>query len=351
MLKVEKKVIGNLEKCYAMAVLKYQGKDHFLVAAEKANQCRMYSLGGELEEVVWNEPGGVMTMVQVPETDGQFLATHKFYSPNDSKEARIIIAEPKGKNDWMVRTLVNLPFVHRFDIIQKNGVSYLLACTLQSDHEYKDDFRSPGKVYAAVLPADLSGLDEEHPLKMKVIKDGMTRNHGYCRCSKDGRDGSVISCEEGVFWFEAPDAPRGEWKIEQLSDEAASDAMLIDLDGDGEEELFTMLPFHGDTIRIYKKCGNAYAAVYEYPEKLEFLHAISGGNISGEPTVVVGHRKGERRLLAFRSDKKGGYTAECLDEHTGAANLLHYTDGSKEMLLATNREIDEIAMYTLQEKE
>ena len=128
-------------------------------------------------------------------------------------------------------------------------------------------------------------------------------------------------------------------KIEQLCDEAASEAMLIDLDGDGEEELFTMLPFHGDTIRIYKKCGNAYAAVYEYPEKLEFLHAISGGNISGEPTVVVGHRKGERRLLAFRSDKKGGYTAECLDEHTGAANLLHYTDGSKEMLLATNREI------------
>ena len=127
--------------------------------------------------------------------------------------------------------------------------------TLKSDHEYKDDFRSPGKVYAAVLPADLSGLDEEHPLKMKVIKDGMTRNHGYCRCSKDGRDGSVISCEEGVFWFEAPDAPRGEWKIEQLSDEAASDAMLIDLDGDGEEELFTMLPFHGDTIRILKNAG------------------------------------------------------------------------------------------------
>ena len=139
--------------------------------------------------------------------------------------------------------------------------------------------------------------------------------------------------------------------IDAVSYTHLSEAMLIDLDGDGEEELFTMLPFHGDTIRIYKKCGNAYAAVYEYPEKLEFLHAISGGNISGEPTVVVGHRKGERRLLAFRSDKKGGYTAECLDEHTGAANLLHYTDGSKEMLLATNREIDEIAMYTLQEKE
>lgn len=46
-------------------------------------------------------------MVQVPGSDGQFLATHKFYSPNDSKEAKIILAYPED-GEWKVRTLAEL---------------------------------------------------------------------------------------------------------------------------------------------------------------------------------------------------------------------------------------------------
>mgnify|MGYP000075570163 FL=1 len=52
-------------------------------------------------------------MVQVPGSDGQFLATHKFYSPNDSKEAKIILAYPED-GEWKVRTLAELPFVSSF---------------------------------------------------------------------------------------------------------------------------------------------------------------------------------------------------------------------------------------------
>ena len=100
-MKVKKKVIGNLEKCYSIAPLSYQGKDYMLVAAEKVNQCRLYGLDGKLADVIWEGPGGTMSMVQIPNTDGIFLATQRFYSPNDSKDAKIVMVSP-GESGWSV---------------------------------------------------------------------------------------------------------------------------------------------------------------------------------------------------------------------------------------------------------
>lgn len=347
-MKVEKKVISNLTKCYSIAPLHYQGKDHFLVAAEKVDKCLLFDLDGNQEDVVWNEPGGVMTMVQVPGTDGQFLATHKFYSPNDSKEAKIVIVTPVEKGNWEVRTLTNLPFVHRFDILERNGVRYLIACALKSGHEYKDDWRFPGKVYAAVLPDDLSGFDEDHPLPLTVLKDNMLKNHGYYRAEEEGVITSVISCDSGVYQFLPPEHPDGEWEIRTLITDPASDGLLLDFDGDGEKELAVLSPFHGDTVRFYKKKNGTYVLDYEFEEKREFLHSIYGGMLCGKPTLVTGHRKGQRDLMAFQySTEKNDYVMECIDRDCGSANVYHYVKDGKDMLVSANREIDEVALYSI----
>lgn len=348
-MKVNKKIMKELNKCYSIAPLSYKGRDHILVAAEKQDSCYLFDVDGNFEETVWEGPGGVMTMVAVPGTDGQFLATQRFYSPNDSKDAGIVIVTPDGEGHWQVRTLIELPFVHRFDILTRNGVHYLIACALKSGHEFKDDWSKPGKVFGAVLPEDLSGFDEDHQLEMTVVKDGLLKNHGYCRVETGGIEASLVCSNDGVFLFVPPEQADGTWEVNMLLDVPASDGVWLDMDGDGERELAIISPFHGSDIIFYKKKGELCEEVYRYGEPAEFAHAIYGGMLGGEPAVVIGHRQGKRNLIAFRYDKAaGGYIHEYLDEDCGPANIYHFIKDGKDVIVSTNREINEIAMYTVE---
>lgn len=341
---MKKKIMAELEKCYSIAPLMYQGKPHFLVAAEKKDRCILFDSNGREETTIWEGPGGAMSMVQIPGSDGEFLATHQFYSPNDSKEAKIILATPSENGSWTVRTLVNLPFVHRFDILTAGGKNYLFACTLKSGHEYKEDWSSPGKVYVAELPDDLSSVDEDHPLSLEVIREGLLKNHGYYRVTEDGNVSALVCSAQGVFRFYPPEQPDKAWREEQLLDLPASDAVLFDLDEDGEKELIVISPFHGDEATIYKKEEGNYKQVYQYPEKAEFLHAIWAGKLAGKPVVVLGHRKGARRLFALIWTGEG-YSFKTIDDDCGPANVYGYSCDGRDGLIATNREINQIAMY------
>lgn len=347
---IEKKKISTLTKCYSIAPLEYQGKKHFLVAAEKKDKCLLFDEKGNQEDVIWEGPGGVMTMVHIPGTDGQFLATHKFYSPNDSKEAKIVVVTPKRNGEWEVNTLLNLPFVHRFDILVRNEVKYLIACTLKSDHEYKDDWRFRGKVYAGVLPDDLNSFKEDNPLKLGIIKDDLLKNHGYYRVEQEKIMTGLVSCEDGVFQFIPPENPQGEWEIKTLISEPASDAVLLDFDGDGEKELAVIAPFHGDRIRFYKKQGGTYELQYEFGEKREFLHAIYGGTLCGKQVLITGHRKAERDLMVFHYDsEKETYVMNYIDRDCGSANIYHFVKDGADYLVSANREKDEVALYKITE--
>lgn len=343
---VEKKVIGHLEKCYAVAPLVYNGEQCFLVAAEKVNRGILFDSTGQEKATVWSEPGGVMSMVQVPGTNGQFLATHKFYSPNDGASAYIVIVTPRADGSWERRKLVDLPFVHRFDILTRNGKRYLIACTLKSAHEYKDDWRAPGKIYGALLPDDLTLFNEHNQLPLSVIQDGLLRNHGYYR-NDDGQS-AVVSAANGIFTVRAPENEHATWELTQLSALSASDAVFMDLDGDGKKELAVFSPFHGDTFSILKENGGTYETVYTSPEKLEFLHALCGGVIGGKPRVVVGMRGGSRNLVAYAYDAAThSYTSEVIDTDCGSANVLHFVKDSNDIIVSANREINEIALYTV----
>lgn len=334
----QKQVLATLEKCYAVAPLEYKGERCFLVAAEKHDRCLLFHNDGTLMETVWEGPGGVMTMEQIPGAEGAFLATQCFYSPNDSAEAKLVMAVP-GDGGWSVRTVAALPFVHRFTILAAHGGYYVVAATLKSAHAFKDDWSCPGRIWVARLPEDIQTLGISEELHFTAIKSGLYKNHGFF---KDG-ERALFGSENGVFRV----APTGEeegWEVTTLLETPVSDMALIDLDGDGERELITYAPFHGDKLCVYKPGPDGYEMVYDHPEPLEFLHAICAGTLGGKPTLLVGYRKGRRELCALTYDS--GYHLSVIDRDVGPANVMILQDPKRERILAANRETDEIALYT-----
>ncbi|MBR6398798.1 MAG: hypothetical protein IKS06_07910 [Lachnospiraceae bacterium] len=354
-MKVTKKVISDLNKCYSIAPITVEGKPCFLVAAEKKDPCYLFSEDGEKLETVWTEPGGVMTMVQVPGVDGQFLATHKFYSPNDSLEAKIVIVTRKGKDDWEVRTLCNAPFVHRFGILNRGGTNYLIVCCLKTGHEYKNDWRFPGACFGAELPKDLSSYNEDNTLPLTLIMEGMLKNHGYSMTKHGGHDAALVGCEEGSFLFDPPAVKGGDWEVTQILDIPTSDSVLCDFDGDGKPVLGVISPFHGNSLTIYHldEHGN-YVPQWKYgvPEKeTEMLHATWADTILGKPSWIVGWRKGTKNTIIITWDAEAGdYKTEFIDQNTGCANAMHFVNSKgQDVVIGTNREIDEAALYILEE--
>lgn len=116
--------------------------------------------------------------------------------------------------------------------------------------------------------------------EIKVLKEGLLKNHGYCKAEVDGVLRSYVAANEGVFECTPPESAEGTWEIKQVLDEASSDMAFADFDNDGELEMLTISPFHGEKISIFKKTD---------AEKLIF-------------------------------------TADLLDSDVGPANVLHYTN-------------------------
>ncbi|MDR1936543.1 MAG: hypothetical protein LBS49_13380 [Candidatus Accumulibacter sp.] len=340
-MKIEKRFLATLERCYACNSIEVDGLRRILLATEGRGACLAWTAPDYTRShVVWDGPGGTMSMAPIPGTNGEFLAVQQFFRMYDWEEAKLAHVRPLASGGYEVTGILRLPYIHRFDLLTVGGRHYFIACTLATAKAAKDDWSHPGKIWVGEYTAP-------GPLPVRVLKDGLSKNHGYSRLTRDGATHGLVTCEQGAFQVTPPHAPDGDWQVRQFMDWPIGDIAAIDIDGDGELEFATIEPFHGQYFRVYKKIDGAFVKLFEHPEVSEFYHVVVGATLAGEPVFIGGCRRGKQQLFYVRARRKAPLELEAvlIEAGVGPSNACVVHEPGRDIIVAANREKAEAALY------
>lgn len=331
----KKQLLGLLPHCYAVMSMKVDGRDLYFYAPDDKGPCLVFDEEGTPQPPVWDLPGGTMSMIPLPGQHNAFLASQKFFPGFQARECRIVKAVWQN-GAWAVHPWLKLPYVHRFDIIEKGDRCWLLTCILSGTNQENADFDNPGNLTVIELDANLNPTSSS-----QMIAGDMHRNHGYWHGKLGDQDWILTACDEGVFRVEPPE--RGEsWRVTCLQSSPASDVALCDLDGDGQPELITIAPFHGEHLSIYRFVNNEFQLAAEIKHHSSFLHGIWAGSIAGETAALIGGRAGMQETLLIQW-KDGAYCCRTIELQHGASNFCQLGN----QILVANREAGECALWSV----
>lgn len=343
---LKKQVIDEIFKCYSVNAIKVEGETKLIFAGEGPGVCNIYGGPDFTEKTsIWDGDdgfGGTMSIVTVPDYEHYFFVSKGFYSMVDSESSGIsLIRYRDGK--YVEERFLDIPYLHRFDVFTFDDRRYLLAASLHSGKEDKEDWRNPGKLYVAELPMD---LEQALKVELRVLKDGLYKNHGFNKGIWQGKEAGFIASESGVIAVMPPQDGQKDWEVLEIFDHPVSDVAAIDLDGDGETEFALLSPFHGNQFDVYKKIDGQYRSVFKHPLEMDFYHAIYADTFNGVPTFVIGARKDDMQLYMVQYNKeKNAFESTVLDTGVGPSNarIIHAKDS--DIIMSANRQIGEAAIY------
>lgn len=341
-MKFTKRHLCDLPYCYAVGSVQVRGRTKYLFATDDAGPCCAVDAQTGAQETVWEGPGGTMSIVPLPGQDAAFLASQNFMPGFSAAHARIVEVRYTDKG-WQVTPWLELPYVHRFDILERNGVYYFLGCILSSTRQEQAQWDEPGTLVAAPLAPDFAP-----PARLDVIAQGMSHNHGYCRVEHSALTQAYTACDQGVFQITPPASRHGSWDIRQLLSVPASDVAVCDIDGDGLMELATIQPFHGDTFVVYHAEPQGYRELYRYPKPAPFLHAIWGGTLCGEPVFLAGCREADKEFFLVRHTGQA-FEVQVIEQGCGPSNVAVLPGQGQDTILVANRQSHEGALFVAKE--
>ena len=157
-MKFEKHSLCHIPFCYAVGAMPVGGRQTYFFATDDTGPCYAVDAQTLARETVWDGPGGTMSIVPLPNEPDAFLASQNFMPGFAAAHARIVKVK-RTPSGWTVTPWLKLPYVHRFDLLQRDGHWYFLACILSSTQEEHARRDCPGYLAAAPMSADFAPRD------------------------------------------------------------------------------------------------------------------------------------------------------------------------------------------------
>jgi len=343
-MKIEKRILAELETVYAVSTNRLKGEMYFMVATEGYGKCLLFSPPDWKVSTIWEEPGGTLKLIPIQGKNGSFLAIQGFLPIFQSENASIVYVEPPEvvSNPWKVKKVIDLPFAHNIDIVKVGDSLFLVASTLCGGKEFEDDWSKPGTVYAGQIPETSNAEWSIIP-----ILEGVSKNHGMHVKRSQGRQVIFVSGTEGVFMLQVPEEPGAPWNHKCLIDHEVSDLYVSDIDDDGDDEIITIEPWHGNQIVIYKLIEGGWKPVRR--ESINYGHVIWAGKILNESCIIAGGRAGEKELVLLYPQKDITLPMKrvIIDENVGPTTLVVVNKTNYDIICCANHGVGEVALYQL----
>ena len=334
---MEKKVILNIPSVYTANAFVVNGRAYVGAGSETTPAVYLYDIKSGESELVSDCPGGVMSFVPLPGNPDVFYSIMGLFPPFVGAEAGVF-KHTKKNGAWETVKAMELPFAHRCDILRRDGKDYLFAASVSQFKENPADWSKAGEIY--LIRFDENGEQKEPELVFK----GIFRNHGMLKACVNGKETILISGAEGIYYFDEISETACTYK--KLFDKEVSEFGLVDLDGDGTDELVTIEPFHGNTLNVYKCDGSEWKLIYQ--DELFFGHGLSCGIFGGEPVIIVGNRRGPLTMNMYKpvDFKNGKFSKETVEEEAGPTQTQVFSFEGKDYILSANQLKNEVALYT-----
>lgn len=335
---IRKQIIHEIKNVYTANAFVSGSRTLVGAGSETEPLVQLYDMAtGELEKLD-GCPGGMMSLVPVPGWPQSLVSVMGLFPPFLGKEAGLFLHQKKGK-DWKSSRSMDLPFAHRCEFLPSSEKNILIAASVSKFKENPADWSNAGELYAIQMDGDPS-----NDWAPGVIDSSIIRNHGMGRYWVDGVERLCVSGAEGVFSIGL--YSDGSLELKPLFQKEVSELSFIDLDGDGQSELVTIEPFHGNVLNMYKRMKGEWKLKYTSP--LSFGHGLSSGIFKGEPVVIVGNRRDSMNLEMFTVDDidRGVVNKIVIEEGAGPTQTQVFSYGNADYILSANQKKNEVALYS-----